>query len=195
MRNTERLVYKLKETNKFSNKRLANSISRIDNSRTFSSKEGKIMYNNEKKAYKILLKMFPKEIREGIEGLDICIDAIIDYIGRRSGWMYSDDGFYCYDNFQNMQDPEFRSFDTYRIPRNENGFYLDEDNHKPKYIRDKERTFYYIYKDKLDSLHQFIKEKESLIRQSICITEDPNLANYLAIFLGYVEEDSYRKIK
>ena len=191
MKNTERLIYKLKETNKFSNKRLARNISILNNSRTFSvNKEGKIMYKSEKKAYRILLRMFPKDIKERIEGLDTSIQAIIDYIERRSGWIYTNKGFIYEDNFKNMHDPEFRSFDTYTIPRNEEGFYLKEDSCNPEYIQSKEKLFYLKYRDKLASLHTFIKEKEYLIKQSIFATEDPELANYLAIYLGYTEDES-----
>lgn len=196
MRNTERLIYKLKTTDKIANKRLAKNISIVDNSNTFSvNKEGKRMYKNEKKAYKVLLKMFPKELRERIKWLDVSINAVIDYIERRSGWMYITDEFMYRDNFQNMHDPEFRSFDTYRVRRNEDGFYVDENNSGPNYIKDKERIFYRKYSSKLNALHSFIEEKKRLIQQSIYATEDPNLAYYLAIYLGYIEDDTRKIIK
>lgn len=191
MENTDKLIYKLKETNKFKNKRLANSISKIHNSNTFSiTKEGKKMEKNNKNAYKLLLRMFPKDIKEKILGLDKCIEAVADYLNRRTGWVFIGDKIVYRDNFHNMHDPEFRSFDTYEIPRNDSGFYLDDSEGKPLYIRNEEKKFYLKYKSELDALHGFITEKTDLIKEAIFTSSDPELANEIAIYLGLIQDEN-----
>ena len=126
MNRTEKLIEQLNDTKKIKNIRLAKSISKIHNGYIFGTKEGKNMEKNTKKANKLLIKMLPEEVRNRIAVIDQGMSAIIDYIERHTGWYYTKSGFYYRDNFHNMQDYEFRSFDTYEVKRGENGFYVEE---------------------------------------------------------------------
>ena len=194
MNRTEKLIEQLNGTKKIKNIRLAKSISKIHNGYIFGTKEGKSMEKNTKKANKLLIKMLPEEVRNRIAGIDQGMNAIIDYIERHTGWHYTKSGFYYRDNFHNMDDPEFRSFDTYCIPRDESGFHLDHtDKNKQLYIMTKEKAFYIVYSDMLRVLDDYIKEKDALISKSIPLTSDPELAQSLAIFLGYEEETPEEK--
>lgn len=192
MNNTKQLIQKLKSTKNIKNIRLASSISKIENGYTFGAKEARKKEKNNKKLYKLLLKMYPKEVRERLEEIDKCMFAIIDFIERRTGWRYTSKGFIYMDNFQNMEDDEFRTFNTYRIPRDEKGFYLNHDE-QDEYIKVKERTFFILYENMLEVLHGYIKEKEKLIKESVSLTKDPELAESLVIFLGYKEEEKSSK--
>lgn len=196
MDNTELLIRKLYGTNKANNKRLAKSILRIHESRVFDSKrDGKRLDNNHKKAYRLLLNIIPKEIKDKILELDMHINAIIDLVRRTTGWIYTSRGFVYRDNFHNMQDYEFRSFDTYEVKRGENGFYVEENEFKEKRILDREKIFFKMSEDMLEVLHSHIVKKEMLIRNCVVLAEDQELAESLIIFLGYQEEDNkqYKK--
>lgn len=89
-----------------------------------------------------------------------------------------------------MNDSEFRGFDIYEIQRNEDGFYLHEIEVKSQNTRDKENKFYLMYKDKLDALNVFIKEKNELIKKSIFVASDPDLTNEIAIYLGFFQDEN-----
>ena len=188
MDNTEKVIEQLRKTKKIKNIRLAKSISKLHNGYIFGEKEARRMEKNSNKAYKILLSLLPKEARERIIDIDNHSAALIDYIERRSGWNYTDKGFIYKDNFINMNDPEFRSFDTYSIVRNNDGFHLDEAN-KQKYIFDKEKMFYMKYNDLLKVLHEYLTEKKQIINDTASMSSNPELAESLVEYLGYKEEE------
>ena len=81
MNNTKQLIQKLKSTKNIKNIRLASSISKIENGYTFGAKEARKKEKNNKKLYKLLLKMYPKEVRERLEEIDKCMLVVVRYFG------------------------------------------------------------------------------------------------------------------
>ena len=197
MRNTEKLIKELRLTNGFRNKLLARNIEERYNSNEFCiPRDSKKLEKIENRSYVLLLKLLPQEVSERIIQIDKHMNAMIDFIERRSGWTYTKNGFMYRDNFQNMHDPEFRSFDTYEIRRDKNGFHLDtNDAYKDKYIYEKERLFYILYEDMLDVLNSYINEKERLLLEGIELSSNKELAESLAIYLGYKKEEQDTKEK
>jgi len=197
-----RIVEELRKTRSISNRLLANRIDKRQKSNTFRiPKDAYIEIKNSEKAYKLFLKLLTQEDRKKIMELDKIIDSIEVYISEKSGWwMTGRTGFMFEDNFVNMHDHEFRSFDTYRIYRNEDGFYVSNEEPFNSYfasIREREIAFYEKYKDKLEILHNALSSREEMFLGNYHLQDEDDraLAEEIVKFLGYKKEEKVKKYK
>ena len=186
------LVKRLRDTNNLSNSMLARSIEKTDS--YYSRKDIK----NRKKAYKLFLKLIDPKTSERLTELDTEIDLITDVIYDETGWWRTSDGFMYEDNFKNMHDPEFRSFDTFRVYRNEDGYYINTGepyNSYFAYIQDKEYRFFEKYKSSLGALHEALTEKEQIMYGKYQVQDKSNkeLCAQIALYLGYKKEEKDNK--
>lgn len=190
-----RIVEELRKTYNPFNRILAASIERRANSNIFRiPKDIYIDSANEEKAYTLLKRMVTKDTKTKLDSLDHTIDSISDDIYDRTGWWRTDrDGFMLEDNFQNMHDHEFRSFDTFRICRNEDGYYVEGGepfNSYFAYIQDTEYRFLESNREQLSVLHDTLCEKENTLVDSIPLKDEANRSLTVEIikYLGYSKE-------
>lgn len=196
----DKVVETLRETNRFRNKRLANRIEKERNRKVFGGKEYQEMVSNQNKAYKLFLRLIDKDSRERLKALDDTIESIATQIHKESGWWMTQEGFMFRDNFQNMDDPEFRSFDTYRIYRGENGYSVTPEkpyNHYYATLHAEEERFYKKYEEKLRILHEALTEKERIMAGEYTVEDEANLplCKEITAYLGYTPEKLQKKGK
>lgn len=196
------IVQELKNTGNIRNLWLAESIRKRQESMTISYREALIDIKNEEKAYKLFVKLLSNDSKEELTMLDIVIDHVKGMIYDESGWwMTGRDGFRYEDNHINMRDPEFRTWDTYRIYRGEDGFYVPTDEPFNPYfakIREKEQRFFDRYEEDLELLHSVLTTKENFMSGDYELKDEKNrvLASEISKFLGYkIEGKGKKKIK
>ena len=160
----------------------------------YGHREFKYMNKTDDKLYATFLRLVDDSTKERLIYLDTAIEKIETTIYKKSGWWRTSDGFTLEDNFTNMHDPEFRSWDTYTIYRTEDGYTVRTD--KPfngyfEYIRRKEIEFFNKFKDLLQQLHLLLKEKEMIMRGSYKLKDESNreLTTNISILLGYKKEE------
>ena len=190
-----KIVEELRKTYNPFNRILATSIERRANSNIFRiPKDVYIEELNRRKAYSLLKRMVTKDTKVKLDSLDYTIDSISDDIQDRTGWWRTGrDGFRLEDNFQNMHDPEFRSFDTFRIYRNEDGYYVEGGepfNSYFAYIQDTEYRFLEANRDQLSAIHDALSEKENTLVETIPLKDEANRSLTVEIikYLGYSKE-------
>ena len=194
------VVQELKETKSIRNKLLASSIERRQKSNTLRIPEDvKIERKNEERAYSLIKKLVTKDIKEELVELDTIVEEYTNRIYEATGWwMIGREGFMYQDNFQNMQDPEFKSFDTYRIYRNEEGFYVSDKESFNSYfegIKRKEQDFLEKNQEELLVIHEALTSKEQLLSSFIPLKneEKRDLVNELINYLGYKSEEQLKE--
>ena len=190
-----KIVEELRKTCNPFNRILAASIERRANSNTFRIPiDAYIEKANEEKAYSLLKRMVTKDTKIKLDSLDYTIDSISsDIEDRTSWWRTGRDGFMLEDNFQNMGDHEFRFFDTFRIYRNEDGYYVgggEPFNSYFAYIQDNEYRFLEENREQLSVLHDTLCEKENTLVDSIPLKDEANRSLTVEIikYLGYSKE-------
>lgn len=112
-----------------------------------------------------LLRLITPECKNQLLSVEGEILKIINTIETESGFKnLGSNGFVLIDNLQNMNDPEFRSFDTYLIERGVDGYHPTTKvfNQYSKFIREKEEAFCEKYKDLLTKLHILYNEVYSI---------------------------------
>ncbi len=196
------IVEELRKYKSIKAKLLANSIDKRQKSNTFRiPKDVYIENKNRLNAYKLFLKLLCETDKEKLLKLDDTINSISSYISESSGWWMTDrDGFMYEDNYQNMSDPEFRTFDTYRIYRNEDGYYVSQKEPFNSYfakIKSDEIAFYNKYKDKLEILHNALSTKENIMfgNYELKSENDRNLTEEITKYLGYEKKEKVKKYK
>lgn len=111
--------------------------------------------------------MITPEYVERLESLDNELVLEVEDLSEKTGWTIGYQGAYYYDNFQNMEDPEFRSFDTYLVPRDpDSGYYVKTDepiNEHMRSIREGETSFYLSNQERLDSIHNLLVQKRGIL--------------------------------
>ncbi len=147
----------------------------------------------EEKLYNTFLRLVDEETRKRLITLDEGIKKIETTIYEQSGWYRTSSGFRFEDNFQNMQDYEFRTWDTYSIDRSEEGYHIREEKPFNSYfanIQEREMGFLNKYKDLLNQLHVLLTEKEKIMRGNFILKDDSNreLALNISNFLGFIPE-------
>lgn len=144
--------------------------------------------------YKKFKKMITPEYVERLQSLDDELVLEVEDLSQRTGWTIGYQGAHYYDNFQNMEDPEFRSFDSYLVPRNpESGYYVKTDepiNDHMRGIREVETKFYLENQDSLESIHSLLVQKRSILSGEYELAVDSEENRVLAGLLAdYVNMD------
>ena len=138
-----------------------------------------------------MLNLFTPEVREELERIGKNIELITNVIEEKTGWWRTGrKGFALENNFQNMHDPEFASHDTYKVYRNENGYYVDDEEPFNEYfaaIKSVENKFLNDNQEELNKLHSLFSEKEGILNgtYSLVNSEDELLAASLIDYLGF----------
>lgn len=192
-----KLANSLKENNNIGNKILGTQIEKRNEKATFDiAKDGKKAEQIKNKTYKLFLKLIDKESSSRLIEIDNVSSRIVKELEDKSGWYITDTGAFYESNFTNQGDPEFKSHDTYRVPRDkEEGFYLPELGEGASQYehnsRRHEETFYSKYIVQLNAIHELWAEKEKIMggNYNLSSTDNYELASMLAEYLGY--EQSY----
>lgn len=190
------IVEELRKTNSFSNRMLAKNIEKVSNSTTWSlRREGRISDNNNKKAYDLFLKLVTPECKKTLEELDTAINSIVTNIEKKTGWFMSpvDNSFSCYDNFENDNDYEFRSRNSYHLRRTEQGYDIHEKEPYNEYfegIKKVELEFLKKHEEELKLLHEALSKKESIMLNDFVLKDNNNLnlACEISKFLGFKDK-------
>ena len=194
------IVEKLRETKSLRNKLLAAAIERRQQSNTFRIPQDiEIERKNEQKAYSLLKRLVTPDVKEQLIELDETIEGIKSDIYETTGWwMTGRTGFMYEDNFQNMHDHEFRSWDTYRLYRDEEGYYVSEKQPFNSYfasLKMKEHEFLEEHKEELKVLHKTLSTKEELLGGNIPLKDEKNreLIQEIVDYLGYKKEEKQKE--
>lgn len=194
MEKSENLVESLNNTKKTGYKYLGKKIIKQRKRKVFdvvkdSRRENKI----DGKLYSILFSFMDKETVLKLKSIESQIEGIINSIEKESGWSIKESGAQRFDNFENMDDPEFRTWDTYNVNRNvESGFYVDTAKPFNSYfasLREEELNFFNKYKNSLDELHRLWIEKYNIINYYSYDYENSKLAKDIIEYLGIGLED------
>ena len=200
--NTEKLIDDLVETGKRSNIRLAKRIAKRHYSNIFCPrKDVPKMRKTDELATKALYGLLDEPTLKTLITYDVIIENLIQKIMSKTDWDYYPycQEFRLYDNFQNMGDPEFRSFDTYRVYRTEDGFTHSTKDPYNGYFQsrqDREKRFVKSNKSDLKDLHHTYCLKEKLLKGNIKLKDDNtrDLAMELIYFLHLIEEPKEEKV-
>lgn len=194
------IVKELRKTDNRKNEKLAMKIEWFKNKRSFNpGKDGKVIIGINKKLYSLFFKLMIPECEKELIELDRLIYSISEKIEKSSGWYMDErDGFKYHDNYQNTHDPEFRTFDTYRILRNEEGYYVNNEIPYNQYfenLRIREESFFATYEEDLQILHELLTRKENIIAYDFILKEEKNrkLAIAIADYLGYIDNQKKKK--
>lgn len=186
------IVEELRKTKNPFNLFLARSIEKRENSTSFRVPQDIwINAKNEDKAYSLFKRLIVKDSKDRLEELDNTISSVSHDIREKTGWWRTgNSGFRYEDNYINMSDPEFRSFDTYQIYRNENGYYTSSEEPFNSYfarIKMTEEKFLEKNYDKLQLIHEALSEKENMLAGDIPLQNEKNrqLVNEILVFLRY----------
>ena len=191
-----RLVEKLRETKDLRNIMFAKRIEK-SMGRSISTSETRC-YDRKlrNRAYQLFLRLLDPEVRKKLMEIDGNISTLSTTIMSRSGWWRSGKDFILQDNFQNMHDPEFRSFDTYMVVRTPFGY--EPSSSTTPYnsyfagIRSQEEEFVKRNKTELEALHKAYTQKETIMGGSYLLRNDGDyeLAQEICRFLGYSRENN-----
>ena len=189
-----KIVEKLRETKTLSNKILAYNIEKVNHSFVYGRKQARQSFKNDDRAYQLFLGLIDPESSERLRKYDEIIKQLEEKIHRESGWWRTSTGLMYQDNFQNMHDPEFRTFDTYTIHRNDFGYYVSSEKPFNSYfamIRSKEIEFFERYEEVLKELHTALSIKESIMSGNYFVQDPKNeeLCREISIYLGYKVKD------
>ena len=158
-------------------------------------------YKNKHKAYSLLLKLVDKETRKHIRELDKQILALEKKIHKETGWFMTSEGhFRLYDNFQNMHDPEFRTFDTFTVYRGTHGYSIT--SQKPynwyfDYLRRTEFEFIQKHEEELKLMAHLLLEKENILihgSSHLVNPEDYSLCQQICQYLGYTSQEQAKRL-
>ena len=193
------LVESLRDTKGIRNEILARRIEKHDNCSICNRQTALESRKIKKRAYHLFLKLIDSDSKKRLLDIDGKISMLTSTILGRTGWWRSGDDFMLQDNFQNMHDPEFRSFDTYRVIRTESGY--EPSSSSTPYnayfagIHLAELQFVEKNKNELDELHRTLGQKE-IIMSGVFTTKNPddyNLACAICKYLGYSKEKKLSK--
>ena len=165
----------------------ANIIGSIEDTRLYRAIDELLYERYLKKCWKCFYKMLTEESYNKITAIEQSINKIVDSIYDRTGWwLTSYNEFEYQDNFRNMHDYEERSWNTYRIYRNENGYYVPTEepySSHDDYIRGVEEAFFNKNKELLAALHILLIEKEKFYNGEYQLKDESNreAANKLLI--------------
>ena len=144
------------------------------------------------KAKKVLYSLFDEESLALLKEYNKYIRKQVKNIVTEGPWGYSDiDGdFVYYDNFQNMHDHEFRTFDTYRVIRTKEGY--EPYDKKPfnyyfQRLLERELVFLQDHSEELYGLHTVLTLKEEFFDGNFRLKDenDRELAMKLINFLDF----------
>ena len=200
--NTEKLIEDLIKTKKRNNIELAKRISKRHYSNTFSPKRDvPKMIKTDKLAKNVLCSLLDEESLKTLVVYDTLIESIIQKITSKTGWDYYQyqESFILYDNFKNMDDHEFRSFDKYRVHRTNKGFThstTDPYNGYLKHIQEMEKDFVRENRKDLFELNHLLILREELLNGNFKVKDEQkkDLAMELIYFLNLVKEAQEEKV-
>lgn len=168
-------------------------------------RDGRIMHSIERKLYKIFLNSIDKETSLRLMKIDSEIKKAKDeFYELYPDWIVSSKSAYCEDNYQYVDDPEFYTFDTYTINRNENGYFVSGEKPFNGYfqaIRDREIHVFETSKDILGRLHELYLKKDSILLGEYTINdnvENPEKVGMIAklfLSLEYPELNQSRRAR
>lgn len=196
------LALKLKRTNKYANRRIADMIITREKSVTYGPAERKLDNKITSKLNQVFVKLLDDESRLRLQEIDIALNQIAEQISRESGWiLYNGYHWEKRDNFQNMNDSEFKSFDTYRVRYDDKQGYTiyDEEPYNGYFsqLQSTEQSFMTKYRDQLQRLHELIQTKKKFMFGDYTLKDEANrdLADEICSYLGYNESDESKKVK
>lgn len=186
--NIEKLVDSLKESG---NVRFAKKVEEHYARNYCDSATAKEYYSLLDIGYKLFLSLIDNESSAKLRKLDKKISELTKKIEKGNGWNVSRTGAVMYDNFRNMHDPEFRSYDTHLVGRKENGYVPTPCDYGACRDDCDSISFVKKYQSDLDELHNLYSQKERIMYGSFSLKnpEDYILALNLSAFLGF-EGDS-----
>lgn len=197
--NVESLSETLKQNSKFLNKRFGGKIVKTHaKAQTSPTVSLAALEKLEYKAYKLFLKLIDIESSRKLCVIDAEVAKLRTDIAEKTGWYVTESGATYRDNFKNMDDPEFREFDSYQIFRTEEtGFYVSQSepyNLYEKGIREKEQRFLDNNLVTLNTLDSLWKEKSKIMHGDYTLKnpteENIKLAQELSMYLGYCPSES-----
>lgn len=146
-----------------------------------------LYYNLYNYLFNLLLRCMDKKSAEKLETLTCRQGRITSSLCRKTGWTVNDDGAIKRDNFRNMNDPEFREWDTYRLKRDETGYHpADPDRYYKEFFY--EQTFAESYQKELQELNEIVIAKRELLNGEYELSDtsiSPRLPLLLIKELGY----------
>lgn len=185
------IVEELRKTRALKNKILARKIEKTE---TINDEK-----DNKKRAYSLFLKLVTQQCKKELHELDTIIHFVSSIIEKSSGWIITNNfEFVLYDDFKNIFDEEFITFDTYRIYRSPEGYHTDTCepyNAYTKYIREKENAFLKKYETNLNILHEALTKKDKIMSDQFILKDKSNMELACAIshFLGYENKQEKKK--
>jgi len=190
----ENLAEALMNSNNIFNKITALQMNGVHGNTIFDvRRDVKMLDKIEKKVYKLFLKLVTPDVAEKLVAIDTLTDSMISKVEDRTGWSITEDLAFKEDNFKNVQDPEFRSWDTYRVYRNKtSGFYVSASKTNDVYeenIRFVEKLFFKENEATLAKIHELWAEKENIMSGNYTLKnptpENEEMAQLIAIYLNY----------
>ena len=196
------LVLTLNKTNKYANRRIADMIVARDESHMYGPVERKLDRKIDKKLNKLFVKLLDDTSRRRLQQIDNTFNEIVERISKESGWtLYYDYRWEKMDNFQNMHDPEFRTWDTYTVRYDEKLGYV-ENTEKPfngyfVHLQSIESSFILKYHEQLELLHETIKAKRDFMSGIYTLRDEGNrkLAEEICSYMGYEGYEESTKVK
>lgn len=169
----------------------------LGNSRTYGLKEMKLANILDSRLYSIFLKSIDKESAKRLKAIDALIyETIVNIVGD-TNWTIDINGAEMVDNYQNWDDPEFRSCDIHRIKRDDCGFYVEEaSNTYDENINRVSNAFLNTNSKFFEDLHRLYLEKESIMCGNYSLREglgDFDLPRLISGRLGYYQEKDIRR--
>lgn len=173
----ERLVQKLKETKKMSNKYLAKRLLGLNkNNNKFQYEDNEI----NKRLYNLLLDLVDEETKKELLTSDAIIKILSSRIEKESFWTKAKDNSFYYEDIGNHF--------YYQVTREEDG-YNTKHNH---YI---EQEFLDEYSEPLNIIHLTLLEKEVLLDGNYKLQneKDRDLAEEIINYLGLKQSEQVKQ--
>ena len=150
---------------------------------------------------KLLIKAnlpdFVDEDAKKLLELDSLTSHLVEKAEDRTGWSIHEWGAFRETNFQNIEDFEFASWETYRVYRSKDmGFYVSASIPTDTYeknIRSYEQGFYNENKEVLAKIHELFSAKEQIMGGNYTLKnptpENENMARMIAVYLDFQPEE------